>query len=158
MHILFGRQVRQHDDDVSSDTPSAPPAPQHALTLAGHAVLAGAEEDEQSQLGADEAFAGPRWCRKDQIGHGVGRRVDPPQAGAADPLSTRDGLQALQPATENNRRTMHLGLRALALVCTLVPVLLREALDELQHAAVRHQVQRTLALVVGVADVSPFLR
>lgn len=35
---------------------------------------------------------------------------------------------------------------------------LREALDELQHAAVRHQVQGALSLVVGVADVSPFLR
>lgn len=39
-----------------------------------------------------------------------------------------------------------------------VPVLLRKALDELQRAAVRHQVQGTLALVVGVVDVSPFLR
>lgn len=40
----------------------------------------------------------------------------------------------------------------------LLPVFLREAFDELQHGAVCHQVQRTLALVVSVADVSPFLR
>ena len=38
------------------------------------------------------------------------------------------------------------------------PVFLREALDKLQHAAVCHQVQGTLALVVCVADVSTFLR
>lgn len=37
-------------------------------------------------------------------------------------------------------------------------MLLREALDELQRAAVRQQVQRTLALVVGVVDVGAFLR
>lgn len=35
---------------------------------------------------------------------------------------------------------------------------LREALDELQHAAVCHQVQGTLALVVCVVDVGTFLR
>lgn len=39
-----------------------------------------------------------------------------------------------------------------------VPVLLREALDELQRTALRHQVQGTLALMVGVVDVGPFLR
>lgn len=39
-----------------------------------------------------------------------------------------------------------------------VPVLLRKALDELQRAAVRHQVQGTLALVVGVVDIGPILR
>lgn len=39
-----------------------------------------------------------------------------------------------------------------------LPVLFREALDELQHAAVGHQVQRALALVVGVADVGALLR
>lgn len=39
-----------------------------------------------------------------------------------------------------------------------LPVFLREALDELQHGAVCHQVQGTLALVVGVVDVSPLLR
>lgn len=38
-----------------------------------------------------------------------------------------------------------------------LPVFLSEALDELQHAAVRHQVQGALALVVGVADVGPLL-
>ena len=38
-----------------------------------------------------------------------------------------------------------------------VPVLLREAPDELQNAAVRHQVQGTLALMVGIVDVGPFL-
>lgn len=37
-------------------------------------------------------------------------------------------------------------------------MLLREALDELQRPAVRHQVQGTLALVVGIVDVGPFLR
>lgn len=62
-------------------------------------MLAGAEEDQQSQLGADEALAGSRGCRQDQVGHGVGRGVDPPQAGAAQALSTCDGLQALQPDT-----------------------------------------------------------
>lgn len=35
---------------------------------------------------------------------------------------------------------------------------LREALDELHHGAVCHQVQGTLPLVVGVVDVGPFLR
>lgn len=39
-----------------------------------------------------------------------------------------------------------------------VPVLLREALEELQRPAVRHQVQGTLALVVGIVDVGSFLR
>lgn len=60
-------------------------------------MLAGTEEDQQSQLGADEAFAGARRCWQDQVGHGIGRGVDPPQAGAAQALSTGDGLQALQP-------------------------------------------------------------
>lgn len=36
-------------------------------------------------------------------------------------------------------------------------MLLTEALDELQRTAVGHQVQRTLALMVGVVDVSPLL-
>lgn len=62
-------------------------------------MLAGTEENQQSQLGADEAFAGSRQCWQDQVGHGVGRGVDPPQAGAAQALSTCDGLQALQPDT-----------------------------------------------------------
>lgn len=100
----------------------------------GHAVLAWAEENQQSQLGADEAFTGTRRCGKNQVGHGIGCSVDPPQAGAAQALSTCDGLQTLQ------------------------PVFLREALDELHHGAVCHQVQGTLSLVVGVVDVSPFLR
>lgn len=52
-------------------------------TFAGNNVLAGAEEDEQGQLGADEALAGPRQGGHGQVGHGVGRCVDPPQAGAA---------------------------------------------------------------------------
>lgn len=60
-------------------------------------MLAGREENQQSQLRADEAFAGSRWRGQDQVGHGVGRGVDPPQAGAAQALSTCDGLQALQP-------------------------------------------------------------
>lgn len=60
-------------------------------------MLAGTEENQQSQLGANEAFAGPRRCWQDQVGHGVGRGVHPPQAGAAQALPTRDGLQALQP-------------------------------------------------------------
>lgn len=60
-------------------------------------MLAGAEEDQESQLGADEAFAGPGRCGKNQVGHGIGGGVDPPQAGAAQALPTRDGLQALQP-------------------------------------------------------------
>ena len=67
-------------------------------TFAGHAVLAGAEEDEQGQLRADEALAGPRGRGQHQVGHGVGRGVDPPQAGAAQALTARDGLQSLQPA------------------------------------------------------------
>lgn len=62
-------------------------------------MLARTEENQQSQLGADEAFAGSRQCWQDQVGHGVGRGVDPPQAGAAQALSTCDGLQALQPDT-----------------------------------------------------------
>lgn len=70
-------------------------------------MLAGAEENEQSQLGADEAFAGPRRCRKNQVGHGVGRSVDPPQAGAAQALSTCDGLQTLQPERQHNTILMH---------------------------------------------------
>lgn len=37
-------------------------------------------------------------------------------------------------------------------------MLLRKVLDELQHGAVCYQIQRTLSLVVGVADVSTFLR
>lgn len=63
----------------------------------GHTVLAGAEQNQQSQLGADEAFAGPGRCGKNQVGHGVGSRVDPPQVGAAQALTTCDGLQTLQP-------------------------------------------------------------
>lgn len=70
-------------------------------TFTGHAVLAGAEENQQSQLGADEAFTGPRRCGKNQVGHGVGRRVDPPQTGAAQTLSTCDGLQTLQPERQH---------------------------------------------------------
>lgn len=38
-----------------------------------------------------------------------------------------------------------------------LPVLLREVLDELQHGAICHQVQRALALVIGVVDVCPLL-
>lgn len=60
-------------------------------------MLAGTEEDQQRQLGADEAFAGSRRRGQHQVGHGVGRGVDPPQAGATQALPTRDGLQALQP-------------------------------------------------------------
>lgn len=67
------------------------------LTFTGNTVLAGAEKNEQSQLRADEAFTGPRRCRKDQVGHGVGCSVDTPQAGTAQALSTCDGLQTLQP-------------------------------------------------------------
>ena len=67
-------------------------------TFAGHTVLAGAEEDEQGQLRADEALAGPRGRGQHQVGHCVGRGVHPPQAGAAQALTARDGLQALQPA------------------------------------------------------------
>lgn len=52
------------------------------LTFTGHTVLAGTEENEKSQLGADEAFAWPGRCRKDQVGHSVGCSVDTPQAGA----------------------------------------------------------------------------
>lgn len=71
-------------------------------TFTGHAVLAGAEENQQGQLGADEAFAGA-WRRgENQVGHGVGRGVDPPEAGAAQALPTRDGLQTLQPRAQHN--------------------------------------------------------
>lgn len=66
-------------------------------------MLAGTEENQQSQLGADEAFAGSRRCWQDQVGHGVGRGVDPPQAGAAQALAARDGLQALQPDATQQR-------------------------------------------------------
>lgn len=99
----------------------------------GHAVLTGAEEDQQRQLGADEAFAGSRRRGQHQIGHGVGRRVDPSHAAAAQALPTCDGLQPLQ------------------------PVLLREALDEMLQRAICHQVQGTLALVIGIANVRTFL-
>jgi len=76
---------------------SPPRELQSPPTFTGHAVLAGAEENQQRQLGADEAFAGPRRRGKNQVGHGVWRRVDPPQAGAAQALPTCDGLQTLQP-------------------------------------------------------------
>lgn len=68
-------------------------------------MLAGAEENQQSQLGADEALAGPWRCRKNEVGHGVGRSVDPPQAGAAQTLSTSDGLQTLQPDRQHTAIT-----------------------------------------------------
>lgn len=67
------------------------------LTFTGHTVLAGAEKNQQSQLRADEAFTGPRRRGKNQVGHGVGRCVDPSQTGTAQALSTCDGLQPLQP-------------------------------------------------------------
>lgn len=60
-------------------------------------MLAGTEENQQSQLGADEAFTGPRRRGKNQVGHGVGGSVDPPQTGTAQTLSACDGLQTLQP-------------------------------------------------------------
>ena len=60
-------------------------------------MLAGAEENQQSQLRADEAFTGTWRCGKNQVGHGVGGSVDPPQTGTAQALSTCDGLQTLQP-------------------------------------------------------------
>lgn len=37
-------------------------------------------------------------------------------------------------------------------------MLLREVLDQLHRSAVCHQIQGTLALMVGVVDVGPFLR
>ncbi len=76
-------------------------------TFTGHAVLAGAEENQQSQLGADEAFTGTRRCGKNQVGHGVGRGVDPPQAGAAQTLPTCDGLQTLQPEGQHTALTVY---------------------------------------------------
>lgn len=69
-------------------------------------MLAGAEENQQSQLRADEAFAGARRCGKNQVGHGIGRRVDPPHAGAAQALSTCDGLQTLQPDRQHTAITV----------------------------------------------------
>ena len=60
-------------------------------------MLAGAEKNQKSQLGADEAFTGPGRRGKNQVGHGVGCGVDPPQAGTAQALPTCDGLQTLQP-------------------------------------------------------------
>ena len=67
-------------------------------------MLARAEEDEQGQLRADEALAGPGGRGQDQVGHGVGRRVDSPQAGAAQALAARDGLETLQPARDKTQR------------------------------------------------------
>lgn len=61
-------------------------------------MLAGAEEDQQGQFGADEAFAWARRCGEDQVGHGVGGSVDPPHTGAAQALPTGDGLEPLQPS------------------------------------------------------------
>lgn len=89
-----------------------PPTPLPPLTFTGHAVLAGAEENQQSQLGANEAFAGAQRCGKNQVGHGVGRSVDPPQAGAAQALSTCDGLQPLQPDIQHTALTLHRTVRA----------------------------------------------
>lgn len=65
-------------------------------------MLAGAEQDQQGQLGADEAFAGSRGRGQNQVGHGVGRGVDPAQAGAAQALAAGDGLQPLQPETQRH--------------------------------------------------------
>ena len=73
-------------------------------------MLAGAEENQQRQLGADEAFTGPRQVGKNQVGHGVGRGVDPPQAGAAQTLPTCDGLQTLQPDRQHTAITTHTDL------------------------------------------------
>lgn len=125
-------------------------------------MLAGAEENQQGQLGADEAFAGARRRGENQVGHGVWRGVYPPQAGAAQALPTRDGLQTLQPREQHtagdaaftHQRVMKVGLRLVG----PVPVFLREALDELQHAAVGHQIEGALAFVVGVVDVGTLLR
>lgn len=128
------------------------------LTFTGHTVLAGGEQNQERQLGADEAFAGPGRRGKNQVGHGVGGGVDPPQAGAAQALPTRDGLQTLQPGKQLSlRKERHTGAPHLA-AAALLPVLVGEALDELQRAAVCQQVQRTLAFVVGVVDVGAFLR
>lgn len=127
-------------------------------------MLAGAEENQQGQLGADEAFAGARRRGENQVGHGVGRGVDPPQAGAAQALPARDGLQTLQPRAQHTQlvtRPSHAPTSrqsAAPVWSAPVPVFLREALDELQHAAVGHQVQGALALVVGVVDVGALLR
>lgn len=69
-------------------------------------MLAGAEQNQQSQLGADEAFTESRRCGKNQVGHGVGRSVDPPQAGAAQTLSTCDGLQTVQSDTHTQNTSL----------------------------------------------------
>ena len=69
----------------------------HRQTFAGDTVLAGAEENEQGQLRADEALAGPWRGGHGQVGHGVGCGVDPPQTATAQALATRYGLQPLQP-------------------------------------------------------------
>lgn len=90
---------------VLSEQP--PPHTLPPLTFTGHAVLAGAEENQQSQLGADETFAGAQRCGKNQVGHGVGCSVDPPQASTAQALSTCDGLQTLQPDIQHTALTLH---------------------------------------------------
>lgn len=41
--------------------------------------------------------------------------------------------------------------------CKQIPVFLREAPDQLQHDAVRHQVQWTLAFMVGVVYICTLL-
>lgn len=64
-------------------------------------MLAGAEQNQQSELGADEAFTGPRWRGKNQVGHSVGGGVDSPQAGTAQALSTCDCLKTLQPVKQH---------------------------------------------------------
>lgn len=63
------------------------------LTLAGDAVLAGREQHQQRELGADEALAGARHAGHGQVGHGVGRSVYPPETAAASARATRDGLK-----------------------------------------------------------------
>lgn len=81
-------------------------------TFTGYTVLAGAEENQQSQLRADEAFTGPWRCGKNQVGHSVGCGVDPTQAGAAQALSTCDGLQTLQPERQHKAVTLFLSCHA----------------------------------------------
>lgn len=75
------------------------------FTLAGDAVLARGEENEQGKLGADEALAGA-WCAwHDQVCHGVGRGVNTPQAAAATAAAaTRPTCTSLQPNTHPKKK------------------------------------------------------
>lgn len=59
-------------------------------------MLAWGEKHKKGELRADEALAGA-WCAgHDQVGHGVGCGVNPPQTAATAPAATRPTRTSLQ--------------------------------------------------------------